>query len=80
MNDVNDVNDVDDVNNVIDVNDVNITWFQCSRCGVLSYQSALCKPCKSNIQLLYVNYVSKRKLTTLIDILIKILFLKSTSI
>jgi len=54
--------------------DMNDTWKQCSKCGVLSYKSSVCKPCNSKIQMTYVNSLNKTELTTLIDIVIEIMF------
>lgn len=60
--------------NIVYTEDVNITWMPCSKCGVLSYKSNVCKPCKYKIQLLYADCLNpKNEINTLIDILIRIL-------
>lgn len=58
---------------LVDMNDNDI-WKQCSKCGVLSYKSTICKPCNSKIQLSYINAFKKTEITTLIDIVIQIIF------
>ena len=55
-------------NNII-LNHVNITWKPCSKCGVLCYESDLCKPCKMKIQLLDTHPLKRFELNTIIDII-----------
>ena len=64
---------IENNDSILYIEDVIITWMSCSKCGVLSYHSNVCKPCKYKSQLLYIDYLnSKKKKYTLIDIVIKI--------